>query len=229
MVEKYLYYHTVIHTGETQVKYRLEPSYLVKLLSDKPRIANYVRVLQVEFPYQQVAPYLDQITSILPMLPVLECIMLSSPGRHISWEKDLSQEFRTAVEGCLHLPTLKEVHVDCFDFPLSTLDSHANIDCFSFSGTPKISEFADTAHLQLTSLSVEGPFFDGRDLPTIFNAWAIQHIDKLQSLKCDYSKDETVAELLVGCSETLNTLDLSLTGFITSECELSHFVIKHYV
>jgi len=232
IAEKYQYYHVVIHTGEAQVECRLEPSCLTKLLSDKPRIANYVRVFQVEFPYQQVALYLDQITSILPMFPVLECIVLSTPGRNISWEKDLSRDFRRAVEDCLHLPTLKEVHVECFDFPLSTLGNHANIDCFSFSGTPKVSEFADTAHLQLISLSLEDHFFDERDLPTIFNAWAIQHIDKLQSLKCDYSNDERVLELLVGCSSALNTLDLSLSGFTTSDCEFTTgriFYIEHCI
>jgi len=223
MVEKYRYYHVVIHTGETKIEYCLEPSYLTNLLSDKPRIANYVHVLQVEFPLHrwQMAPYLEQIIPILPMFPVLECIVLSAPYFEISWEENLSQDFKKAIEGCLHLPSLKEVHVGCFDFPLSTLDDHANIDCFSFSGTPTISEFADATYPHLTYLSVEDPFFDKSGYPIIFNSWAKQHIAKLQSLKCDYPSDETTLELLASCSDTLNNLDLSLTGSISSECESS--------
>ncbi len=230
MVEKYRYYHIITHTGRTYFKYSIEPSHLTKLLSDKPQIANYVRVLQVELEYlchkSEMAPYLEQIAAILPMFPVLQCIVLVAPyrGGTVSWGEDLPQSFRKAVKDCLHLLTLQEVHVSGFlDFPLSTLDSHANIDCFSLRGPPQISEFADTTYPQLKSLSVEG--FHSQHHHTYFSAWAIQHIAKLQSLKydysIDYSIDETIPKLLEICSDTLNNLDLNLEDSIGSECESS--------
>jgi len=224
MAEKYRYYHIITHTGRTYFKYNLEPSHLTKLLSDKPRIANYVRVLQVEleFPFRasQMAPYLEQIATILPMFPVLECIVLPYRGGTVSWKKDLPQSFRKALEVCLHLLTLREVHVSGFlDFPLSTLDNHANIDCFSLRGPPQKSEFADTTYPQLKSLSVKG--FHDQHHHAYFGDWAIQHIAKLQSLKYDYSSDVTIPELLEICSDTLNNLDLNLGDSMGDKCEPS--------
>jgi len=180
MVEKYQYYHIIICIEKTRGKL-LEPSHFTKLLSDKPRITTYVRVLQVKLYYHGLrsrTPYLEQIAAILPMLPVLECLLLSTPHTKVSWQ-DFPEIFRKAVEGCLRLPTLQEVHVCCSDFPLSTLDNHANIDCFSFSGTPQLSEFGDATYPHLRTLSVEN-FHCQRGDQMIFSAWAIQHIVKLQ-------------------------------------------------
>ena len=71
-------------------------------------------VLQIEFDYyqyegpDQMSPYLEEIASLLPMFPVLEAIMLLTRRSPLSWQRDLPQSFKTAVENCLYLPTLQD-------------------------------------------------------------------------------------------------------------------------
>jgi hypothetical protein len=162
-----------------------------------------------------MAPYLEQIANILPMFPALKCIMLQSSCT-FSWQKDLPQSFRIAVEGCLHLPTLHEVQFANLSFPLSLLNNHANITRFSVFGPSQIPECLDTPYPQLESLSVGMGFDNSYRVP--FTAWAKQHITKLHSLRYDYSSDKTILELLEICSDTLNNLDLNL-GRHTSDGE----------
>jgi hypothetical protein len=222
LAEKYRYHHIVIRTAKKQLDLGyLEPSYLTKLLSDKPQIATYVHVVEIAFSddERERASYLEQIAAILPNFLVLECLVLATPHKKVSWQ-NLPQSFRNAVEGCLRLPSLQEVHIGCSDFPLSTLDNHPNISSFSFSGTSCPSELTDTAYPQLKSLSVEnlGNDPDGR---TTFTAWAIRHGSKLQSLKHDYSSNDSLdRRLLQSCSDTLNNLDLALSS-VRSDCESS--------
>jgi hypothetical protein len=155
----------------------------------------------------------EEIALILPIFPALECIMLTT-YYYISWQKTLPQSLKTAVEGCLRLPTLQEVHIGTLDFPLSLLNTHANINYFSLSGSPQMPDCTDDHCLPLTSLKVEG--IDGR-YSAFFSTWAKSHIIKLHSLRCDYSREKMILELLENCSGTLNNLDLTLK----SPCEVS--------
>jgi hypothetical protein len=215
MVEKYQYYHINLHAhGHIS-------SYFTKLLSDKPRIGAYVHVLQLQL-YRGLMPLLEEMVAILPMFPALECIVLSTTLKKISWQEDIPQRFRKALEDCLRLPTLQEVHMCCWDFPLSTLDNHPNIQYLAFSGTTQFSELADTTHPHLKFLSVEN-FYQPDDL-TISSIWAEKHTTKLQSLKYDYSSNAPILELLKYCSDTLSNLDLTLTGYKQAGCE-SEFLI----
>ena len=228
MVEKYQYHKLTINPSTCDL--------LIKLLSEKPRIANYVRVLRIEselnsaYPLFWTTTYFERIAVILPVFPVLERIVLSYHDRMITWERDLPQVFRRAMEDCLRLPTLRGLHIDSYidDFPVSILDGHANIDCFSLCGVPKISEVVDTTYPQLKSLSITG-FYSQHDHIS-FGAWVKSRISRLQSLKYDYSSDGTLLELLELCSDTLTTLDLTLGDFVDIRCESSalpqssHFV-----
>jgi len=218
MVEKYQYYCLTIDRESTC-------DHLTKLLSDKPRIRNYVRVLRIEFDIEyrliyfiSIITHFERIAAILPLFSALECIVLSIACM-ISWERDLPQVFRKALEGCLCLPTLRELHIDSYinDFPVSMLDSHANIDCFSLRGTPKVSEVADTTYPQLKSLSITGFYLNQHHVS--FGAWAKPRITKLQSLKYEYSSDHTLLELLEICSDTLSTLDITLGDDVDRYCE----------
>jgi len=222
MVEKYQYHHLTIDP--------VSSSFLTKLLSDNPRIANYVRVLRIEgelgrtfFSIRTV--YLDWIAAILPLFPVLKCIVLSLGGM-MSWKKDVPQGFRKAVEDCLRLPTLRELHIDRYidDFPVSMLNNHANIDCFSLCGTPEVSELPDTAYPQLKSLSITGFYEQHHHIS--FSPWAKPRITRLQSLQYDYSGDDTLLELLEICSDTLTTLDLTLGDAVDNQCE--SFVLPYF-
>ena len=223
MVEKYRYHCLTIDPESSGL--------LTKLLLDKPRIANYVRVLRIEgerYPLFSVrTAYFDSIAAILPLFPVLRCIVLSYGGM-MSWKQDLPQGFRKAVEDCFRLPTLRELHIDRYisNFPVSMLDNHANIDCFSLCGTPEVSEVADTTYPQLKLLSVTGFYAQRHHIS--FGAWAKPRITRLQSLKYDYSSDETLLELLEICSDTLTTLDLTLGDEVDFRCESSVHFRSHF-
>jgi len=135
--------------------------------------------------------------------------------------KDLPQIFQEAVKDCLRLPMMRELHIDryCDDFPVSMIDIHANIDCFSLCGTPEVSEVTDTTYPQLKSLSITGFYSELHHIP--FGAWAKPRITRLQSLKYDYSSDNTLLELLEICSDTLTTLELTLGSSVDWQCESS--------
>ena len=139
----------------------------------------------------------------------------------MTWRRDVPQVFQTVVEKCLSLPTLRELHVERYihDFPVSMLNNHANIDCFSLLGTPEVSEVADTTYPQLKSLSIVG--FDEQHHHISFGAWAKPRITGLQSLRYDYSSDDMLLELLEICSHTLTTLDLTLDDAVDCRCESS--------
>jgi len=218
MVEKYQYYRLIINSTIC----------VTKLLWDKPRIANYVRVLQIEgeprHPFTWMTTvYFKRIAAILPLFPLLECIVLSYDGM-INWKEGMPQVFRKAMEDCLRLPTLRELHIDsyCKNFPVSMLDNNANIDCFSLRGTPKVSDVADsnTTYPQLKSLSITG-FHESRFHHIPFGAWVKPRITRLQSLKYDYSSDNTLLDLLEICSDTLTTLDITLDDAVDTQCESS--------
>ena len=212
---RHFYYHTIVHTGLIGFTHSLEPTCLLNRIFETPRIGNHVRVLQIECNHDLLWPFED-ISLLLPKLPVLECLMLSAKHKYLSWQK-LPHSFRSAVEDSLHLPTLHEVHVGDLAFPLSILES-TNISLLSISGVPKISEYPNIIYPQLKSLSTKGIDSDPDQL---FIIWARQCIGNLQSLECAYSDDEpsVLNELLKVCSETLETLDISLS--LTCSCELS--------
>ena len=135
--------------------------------------------------------------------------MLPTHSATLWWQsKHLPQRFRTAVESCLRLPTLQEVHLGDMFFPLSTLDNHANINHLSLSGPPKIEpESQKTIFPQIKSLAIEG-FDNRRSLD--FHTWAKQHIGELQSLSYDFSCHPIILQVLRIGSNTLQNLDVSI-------------------
>ena len=156
-----------------------------------------------------MTPYLEEIASLLPMFPLLECIMLPTRREDppLFW-RALPQNFRTAVENCLHLPTLQEVHVGDMSFPLSTLDNHANINYLSLAGPPEI----EPLHLEITHPQIKSLAFEGFELQDseVFCTWAKRHILKLRKLKYDFSCPEIILEVFKICGDTLEILYLYL-------------------
>ena len=225
IVERYRFHHIIILTGVTEFAYSFKPSDLFMRIAETPHIVKYVAVLQVEFNYYQyegedrMTHYLDEIARLLPLFPVLECIMLRSSS--VSWQKDLPQTFKTAVENCLQLQTLQEVHIGNISFPLSILDNHANINYLSLSGPPGIEPGCpETIYPQIKFLALEG--FD-HGYSDVFLTWAKRHIVGLLSLKYDFSCHGMIFEVLGICSDTLENLYLCLHREGTP-CQLSsHF------
>ena len=215
-IERHLYYHIRFRTHSDQPErtgdtgYTIEPPYLIELLTNTPHIVNYIRILQIDFKdtllNRETTQILQNITLVLPMFSGLECMILTAPSHILSWNQ-LPQGLRAAVENCIRLPTLQRLHIGKLMFPLSILDEHLNINCFSLSGTPQIPVCSEGINPQLTAVS-----FDFIHDPHIvsFITWAKRHIFKLQSLKCDYSNEELISELLEICSHTLHNLDLQV-------------------
>src|SRR5260221_8166213 len=236
VAKRQLYHHISIHpliswARFTDPGYILEPSKLIKLLSETPHIANYVRVLCIvlfdfrssrSYPSPEASRDLEEISLVLPKFSSLECIILNAPGCFALWDQ-LPQSFTVAIENSLHLPTLHRIHVHNLDFPLCILDNHPSINCFSLCGLPQIPDCSDGSKLQLTALSFNVTYRD--DYPTSFLTWAKRHIFNLQSLKCNFFEGK-ILWLLEICSDTLNSLDLTLkaTGKLSSCIFMSHLL-----
>ena len=233
VAERHLYHHITspwANPWASHPGYMLKPSKLSKLLSETPHIANYVRVLCIvlvdirswTYPTQEARRDLEEISLVLPKFSSLECIILNAPGCFALWDQ-LPQSFTVAIENSLHLPTLHRIHVRDLDFPLCILDNHPNINCFSLCGLPQIPDCSDGSNLQLTALSFSVTYRD--DYPTSFLTWAKRHIFNLQSLKCNFFEGK-ILWLLEICSDTLNSLDLTLkaTGKLSSCIFMSHLL-----
>ena len=225
IAEKYLYYRISIQTSSGSRRgpgYHFEPSELLELLSDSPQIANHVRVLQLIFSElssnRDMEKY-EQIARILPLFPLVKCIMLRSLYS-LSWQTGLPQTLKMAVENCFRLPTLQEIHISTsLIFPLSLLNKHADITCLSFSAHPQIPDRPDDIYppLQLKSLKIASLHDEYHNS---ISTWTKPHITTLRSLQCDYSSEEMILEFLDVCSGTLNNLDLE----VRAPCEgVPHF------
>jgi len=157
IVGRHLYYHVIVRIGKrlTNSNCAFEPEHLSKLVSENPRILNYVRILQIEsdfsFPQRKYTlQRLHEFAKTLLMFPLLECIMLTSENRVWHW----SDAFRAALEDRLNLPTVKEIHfVGGKDFPFSLLDACKHVKNLSLSGRFTKGRFCDSTPSQLKSLT----------------------------------------------------------------------------
>jgi len=213
IVERHRFHHIIVATGFSKIAFSLKPSQLLKHLAEKPRIVNYVTILQIDFAsgYQgePIEPTLNEIASLMPMFPVLECIILSTQKSYPVSLKGLPQSFRKALENCLCLPTLQEVHIGNISFPLSMLDNHANINYLSLSHPPQVEpEYLETTYPQIKFLALGG--FDNRSNDFARATWAKRHITQLQSLKYDLSCNEMISPVLDVCSDTVENLYIDL-------------------
>ncbi len=215
IVERHLYYNTTVHFGEGWSDLDLIPDWLSQLVSENPRILNYVRILEIQVELdrtgsqeQGINKQLDDFASTLLMFPLLKCIMLTTPKNRI-W--DWPDVFRAALEDRFNLPTVKEVHlVGNQESPFLLIGNCKNIENLVLSGSFEEAEEVDSTPLQLKSLTLSQSSLD------LVNP----HINRLQSLKCAESAVDDLPELLGVCSKTLNKLDIDLTY---SPCEAQVF------
>jgi hypothetical protein len=211
IIERQVYHHTTVHFSTGWLDCNFEPDRLTKLVSEDPRILNYVRILQIkiELPHrggnaQTIMEQLDKFADTLLLFPFLECIMLTtSKSHHWYWPDD----FRAALEDRLKLPTVKEVHLIGYqDYPFSLIGNCKNIENLLLEGNFEPideEEEEDSTPLQLKSLVLSG-------IPYPLEVVEL-HIKKLQSLKCSESCVDGLSGLLGKCSETLKNLDIDLT------------------
>jgi len=211
IIERYLYYHLVVHIGRPShhADCSIEPNRLSEVVSKNPRILNYVRVLQIEIEissrWEDVArEQLDQFVKTLCKFPVLECIILDTSARR---EWYWSGVFRAALESRLSLPTVTEVHlVGPSEFPSSLLDNR-NIKNLSFLARTLVNDghnFNKLPELQTLTLSIDFMSFE-------LLSWIKLHISDLKSLKYTATSGLwPLSEMLGVCSQTLEKLDINL-------------------
>jgi len=215
IVERYQFHHIIIKTGFSDFAFSLTPSDLLKHLTETPRIVNFVTILQIDFDstsYREIPieHTLSEIASLMPRFPLLECIILSTRASFPDSLNDLPQSFRKALEDCLRLPTLQEVHFGNISFRLSMLDNHANINYLSLSRPPEFEpEYLETSYPQIKSLAFEGFKYYHRG--DCFATWAKRHVTQLQSLKYDLSCHKMISYVLDVCSDTLENLYICIT------------------
>ena len=209
IVERHLYYHIVIIRStlyyhldlDDRSGYKFDFSHMTRLLSDTPRIADYVRILELSVEFYSNG-FLENIAPILSSFHAIQCFKLTFHTNVL----EMPRRFKTALEDCLRLPTLQEVHIANLPrFPISILNDMSNITRLSLSESLERSICSDGSFPQLKSLSLSR--FDLDSLPFSFT-WA-KHM-KLQSFAFDYSNEEIVERFLRICSDTLENLDFGM-------------------
>jgi len=211
IIERQIYYHTTVHFSTAWRDCNFEQDRLTKLVSENPRILNYVRILEIHVVLEHtgendhiIVEQLEEFAETLLLFPSLECIILSTPKIRF-WE--WPDNFRAALEDRLKLPTVKEVHfVGNQGLPFSLIGNCKNIENILLEGVFEPSdeeEEEDLTPLQLKSLTLS-------DISHSLDAEQL-HIKKLKSLKCSESSVEMLSSLLGECAETLNKLDIDLT------------------
>ena len=214
IVGRHLYHHIVIiHSTlcyppdlDYRSGYKFDSSHMTRLLSDTPRIADYVRILELPV----AGDFLEHIAPILSRFHAIQCVKLTFCADVV----EIPQRFKTALEDCLRLPTLQEVHIANLPrFPISILNDMSNITRLSLSESLERSTSIDCPFPQLKSLSLSA--FDLHNL-SLHLTWA-KHM-KLQSFAFDYSNEEIIEKFLRICSDTLENLDCSMGAH--SLCEL---------
>lgn len=214
IVERYFYHHIVIipstsYPSDHLSGYTLELSHIIKLLSDIPKIVDYVHILEFRRFHS-----IEDIAPIMFKFHAVQCIKLTfrpNPGM-----SSMPRHFKTALEDCLRSPALREVHiVDLrYRFPITILNDLPNITRLSLSGS-----------FEPSTCCIDGPFprlesfslsrFTLCSRPGNFH-WG-NHIVRLRSFTCEYSNEEFLQKFLQKCSDTLENLDFSMGAY--SLCE----------
>ena len=100
--------------------------HIIELLSNRPRIADYIHYLEFSFKFSN-GSRLETIFPILSKFHALQCIKLTF-RTYTNSISGLPQCFtETALGNCLRLPTLQEVHIANLQFPNSILNELPNI------------------------------------------------------------------------------------------------------
>ena len=182
---------------------------ITELLSGNPLIATYVQLLEI-----QIRGPTGEIIALLPFFSGLKTLVVTWLT---GWDC-MSTDFITALDCCMRLPSLTEVHFDTMlAMPFDFLDKWKNIKSLTFCAINYLiaglhsEPVPDTPNLQLESLSIE---FDNRSMYHI--SGAINHIHNLRSLTL---RDPFHEVLLETCSTTLTSLCLDFRA----HCMFLHF------
>jgi len=212
LIEPILYAHVIVHdhnaVREDQHHLKLKPYQLSTLLSDKPRILNYLRSLRVYFSFNEGW---TEIAAILGGLK-LERIQLTFAGTYgcISWEQ-LPIAFRTAFVACISTSFMKEIRLNgIWNMPLSSFADCTGLKRLGlwYYAVPPSNISYNFPHLEALEL------FDWKinAHSQNFFSWALKHVCGLRSLTfttfTKNLKQGFLPSLLTICSTSLVNLSI---------------------
>jgi len=212
LIEPILYAHVIVHdhnaVREDQHYLKLKPHQLSTLLSDKPRILNYLRILRVYLSFNEGW---TETATILGGLK-LERIQVTFIGTFdcVRWEQ-LPIAFRTAFVACISTSFMKEIRLDgTWNMPLSSFADCAGLKrlTLSYNAVPPSNISCNFPHLEALELfdwTMDGHSHD-------FLSWALTHACGLRSLTLTTSTKNTMQgflpSLLAICSASLVNLSI---------------------
>jgi len=214
LIEPILYAHVIVHdhyaVREDQHHLKLKPCQLSTLLSDKPRILNYLRSLHVNFSLDEC---LKEIAAILGGLK-LERIQLTGTFDCVSWER-LPIAFRTAFVACISTSYMKEICLDgVWNMPLSSFADCAGLKRLGlwYYAVPPSNISCNFPHLEVLELFDWNNNAHSQD----FSSWALTHACGLRSLTLTTSIKNIIQgflpSLLAICSTSLVNLSIYYTN-----------------
>ena len=131
LIEPSLYAHVIVHDDgadhEDGQHLKLKPYQLSELLSDNPRILNYLRSLRVEISYwynKSDGEVMNEMIVLLPRLKLERIQLIIACGDIADWQR-FPKAFRTAFVACISTSFMKEICLDeIFNVPISSF-----VDC----------------------------------------------------------------------------------------------------
>ena len=218
LVEPTLYAHVIIHDNHADLAdehhLKLKPYQLSTLLSDKPRILNYLRSLCVELGVYSDDEATKEIISILPGLK-LERIQLTL-SHHISDWQFFPITFRTAFVACISTSRMKEICLDNIHrIPLISFADCAGLKrlvLWSDAVPPPNNSF-NFPHLETLELSDWTMARHSQD----FSSWLSRHACGLRSLTLTTAKKNVVHGFLPHLLAIFSTSLVNLNIYYTSK------------
>ena len=192
--------------------YHIHPTKFLRLLVDRPHVANYVRVVVIHLP-EKPDSTLFELSSILTILPHIESISLSASG--VPYWHTLGPNFCMTFRNCIRLPSIKEIAITDIDgFSLDAFHACENLKNLILYGKFLGGEGSSTSSCpQLSSLSV-----DPRTDPARMVSWMkSMNPNTLNTLCLRMSQGggglPKLIPLIKACSTTLVNLELDLILF----------------
>ena len=216
IAERYSYAHLTVDenaTIQSEIQVQVDGK-LTDVLSRRPRIAKYVRSLEIRIGSDSFSQELPTILSS-DLLPCLTTIALSSKCG-IGWQS-LPESFRTAFIASFDLPSIRSISIVWISsFPLSALNGCNKVKDLTLNGWSwdGVNNTPDDVNLQLESLSIKTC---GRKSLERLITWSpTRHLRALELSGLISSGYAKIPDLLSKCSNSLTSLKIYLGYYCAS-------------
>jgi len=216
LLEPSLYAHVFVHNHEADDEdgrhLKLKLYQFSALLSDNPRILNYLRSLCVDlFRFHADDGAMKEITTILPGLK-LERIQLTFSHDIVSW-RTFPIAFHTAFVACISTSLMKEICFDkVYDIPLNSFADCAGLKRLTLWGYAIPPSNISRKFPHLEALELSSWKLQIRDHPHEFFSWLLTHARGLRSLTLITCKRHVIRmflpRILAICATSLVNLSI---------------------